>query len=172
MAEKRRKGGAVSAVRLLAEPVAAELGLSVWDVTFTKEGADNYLRIFIDKPEGIDIDDCVNMTHAVDPLLDQADPIDGQYILEVSSPGIDRKLNRLEHFQATLEQPVRVKLIRPMEDGRRELEGILMDVAENGDFELLLEDQKTLTFTKKECASVNRIDYFDDEDKNDEEVEE
>ena len=81
--------------------------------------------------------------------------------LEVSSPGINRKLTRPEHFEAFLEAPVRVKLIRPLENGVRELEGILIDVAENGDFEVITEEDTTVTFTRKECASVNLIEDYD-----------
>lgn len=73
-------------MRALAQPLAAELGLTLWDVTFTKEGADWYLRIFIDKPGGVSIDDCVDMTHALSPVLDREDPIPQEYTLEVSSP--------------------------------------------------------------------------------------
>lgn len=156
--EKKRRGSTTDIVRALAEPLAKELGLMIWDVTFTKEGADWYLRIFIDKTGGVGIDDCVDMTHAVNPVLDAEDPIPQEYILEVSSPGINRKLTRPEHFEAFLEAPVRVKLIRPLENGVRELEGILIDVAENGDFEIITDEETTVTFTKKECASVNLIE--------------
>lgn len=82
--------------------------------------------------------------------------------MEVSSPGINRKLTRPEHFEAFLEAPVRVKLIRPLENGVRELEGILIDVAENGDFEVITEEDTTVTFTRKECASVNLIEDMTD----------
>ena len=148
-------------VRALAEPLAKELGLIIWDVTFTKEGADWYLRIFIDKEGGVGIDDCVDLTRAINPVLDSEDPIPQEYTLEVSSPGINRKLTRPEHFEAFLEAPVRVKLIRPLENGVRELEGILIDVAENGDFEVITEEDTTVTFTRKECASVNLIEDYD-----------
>ena len=95
------------------------------------------------------------------PVLDSEDPIPQEYTLEVSSPGINRKLTRPEHFEAFLEAPVRVKLIRPLENGVRELEGILIDVAENGDFEVITEEDTTVTFTRKECASVNLIEDYD-----------
>lgn len=162
MAEERKKRGSTTEiVRALAQPLAAELGLTLWDVTFTKEGADWYLRIFIDKPGGVSIDDCVDMTHALNPVLDREDPIPQEYTLEVSSPGINRKLTRPEHFEAFLEAPVRVKLIRPLENGVRELEGILIDVQENGDFEIITDEETTVTFTKKECAAVHLIEDYD-----------
>lgn len=161
--EKKKRGSTTDVVRALAAPLAAELGLTLWDVTFTKEGADWYLRIFIDKPGGVSIDDCVDMTHAVNPVLDSEDPIPQEYTLEVSSPGINRKLTRPEHFEAFLEAPVHVKLIRPLENGVRELEGILIDVLENGDFKIITDEETTVTFTKKECAAVHLIEDYDTE---------
>ena len=101
------------------------------------------------------------LARAINPVLDSEDPIPQEYTLEVSSPGINRKLTRPEHFEAFLEAPVRVKLIRPLENGVRELEGILIDVAENGDFEVITEEDTTVTFTRKECASVNLIEDYD-----------
>lgn len=157
---QKKKGSTTDVVRGIAEPLAEALGLRIWDVTFTKEGADWYLRIFIDKSEGVSIDDCVELTRAVNPVLDSEDPIPQEYTLEVSSPGINRKLTRPEHFKAFLEAPVHVKLIRPMENGVRELEGILIDVQENGDFEVITDEETTVTFTKKECASVNLIEEY------------
>ena len=161
--EKKKRGSTTDVVRALAAPLAAARGLTLWDVTFTKEGADWYLRIFIDKPGGVSIDDCVDMTHAVNPVLDSEDPIPQEYTLEVSSPGINRKLTRPEHFEAFLEAPVHVKLIRPLENGVRELEGILIDVLENGDFEIITDEETTVTFTKKECAAVHLIEDYDTE---------
>ena len=161
--EKKKRGSTTDVVRALAAPLAAELGRTHWDVSVTKEGADWDLRIFIDKPGGVSIDDCVDMTHAVNPVLDSEDPIPQEYTLEVSSPGINRKLTRPEHFEAFLEAPVHVKLIRPLENGVRELEGILIDVLENGDFEIITDEETTVTFTKKECAAVHLIEDYDTE---------
>ena len=155
------KGNVVSKVREIIAPYLEELGLDLWDIQYRKEGTERYLRIFIDKEGGVGIDDCVDLTHAINPVLDSEDPIPQEYTLEVSSPGINRKLTRPEHFEAFLEAPVRVKLIRPLENGVRELEGILIDVAENGDFEVITEEDTTVTFTRKECASVNLIEDYD-----------
>jgi len=84
-------------VRALAEPVAEEIGCWVWDVEFVKEGARRILRITIDSEEGITIDDCEKMHRAIDPILDEADPLEAQYYLEVSSPGVERELRTEEH---------------------------------------------------------------------------
>ena len=166
---KAKKKTTVEIVTELALPIAEKLGLDLWDVNYEKEGTEWYLRIFIDKVSGVDINDCVDMTHEINPILDEVDPIKGEYTLEVSSPGINRKLTKKEHFEKFLEAPVRVKLVRPLEDGRREIEGILIDVFDNGDFEVIIEEDTTVTFTKKECSSVILLDddfdnFSDDEE--------
>ena len=124
MASKGKGGNTVNTVWQLAEPYAKELGLELWDVRFEKEGADWFLRIFIDKEGGVSIDDCVDMSHAIDKPLDEADPIEQSYCLEVCSPGVERELKRDEHFLKFIGSPVMVKLIRPLEN-KREYNGIL-----------------------------------------------
>ncbi len=158
MSPDQKKKNTAQRVWEMAAPLAEELGLDLWDVRFEKEGADWYLRIFIDKEGGVSIDDCVNMTHAVNPVLDREDPIPQEYLLEVSSPGWERKLVRPEHFKAYLGQPVRAKLHRPLEDGTRLLEGILLRAGENGEFELQLDEETSVTLEKKECSSVNVVE--------------
>ena len=101
------------------------MGLRLWDVVFEKEGPDWYLRILIDRDGTMDTDTCAEVSHALDPILDEADPIDQSYYLEVGSPGLGRKLTRPEHYEALKGQKVRAKLIRPNADGVRELSGIL-----------------------------------------------
>ncbi|MDD6807508.1 MAG: ribosome maturation factor RimP [Oscillospiraceae bacterium] len=150
-------GNVISAVWEIAEPLAKELGLEIWDICFVKEGADHYLRIFIDKEDGISIDDCVNMSHAIDKPLDVADPIDCSYCLEVSSPGAERKLVRNEHFEKYLGKKIWVKLIRSTEDGR-EFKGIL-DSYEDGNVTMTTDAGKTLIFNKKEASFVKADDF-------------
>lgn len=156
--EPKKKGNVAQRVWEMAAPLAAELQLRIWDVQFVKEGADWVLRIFIDKDGGVGIEDCVNMTHAINPVLDREDPIPQEYLLEVSSPGMERKLTRPEHFQAYLGAPVQVKLIRPLEDGRRVLEGELLRAEPDGTFEVRLDEETSVTFEKKECSSVHLIE--------------
>ena len=98
MAGKNKKS-TVEVVYELAKPIADSLGLNIWDIRFLKEGAGWYLRIFIDKPEGITIEDCENMSRAIDEPLDKADPIDQNYCLEVCSPGLERELIKEEQLQ-------------------------------------------------------------------------
>ena len=115
----------VDAVAEMARPVAQRIGLMIWDVRFVKEGATWYLRIFIDKPGGVFISDCEDLSKAIDPLLDEADLIAQSYILEVSSPGIERELTRDEHFEWMTGRRILIRLIRPL-DGVREFTGRLV----------------------------------------------
>jgi len=109
----------------LIKDAVEEQGVSLWDVRFLKEGASWYLRVFIDKPEGISIDDCTNVSHAIDPIIDAADPIDVSYYLEVCSPGIERELTRPSHFEKSVGSTVHLKLYKP-KDGVREFTGRLI----------------------------------------------
>ena len=152
--EKKHKGNVADVVREMAQPIAASLGLDLWDVRYVKEGADWFLRIFIDRPEGVSLDDCTAMSHAVDGPLDELDPIPQSYSLEVCSPGINRQLTRPEHFEAFLGAPVRVRLIRPMEDGTRVLSGELEDYTEDGAVVLKMDEETACTIEKKEIVSV------------------
>lgn len=157
MASKKKGGSTVNTVWQLAQPIAESLGLELWDVRFEKEGADWFLRIFIDKDGGVSIDDCVEMSHAVDKPLDEADPIEQSYCLEVSSPGVERDLKRDEHFEKCLGEKIMVKLIRPV-DGQREFKGIL-ESYDNGNFELLTEEGTKLMINKKEASYVKLDDF-------------
>ena len=82
------------AVLALAEPVAAQQGCEIWDVEYVKEAGGRYLRVYIDKPDGVSIQDCENFSRALDPILDEADPIPDSYVFEVSSAGAERQLNQ------------------------------------------------------------------------------
>ena len=126
----------------------------LWDVRFVKEGASHYLRIFIDKPEGISINDCTDVSHAVDPVIDEADPIDGSYYLEVCSPGIDRELSRPHHFEYGIGKEITVKLFKAI-DGKKEFTGTLKSY----DGSIVIElDGNTLTFNKGEYSKVHIFD--------------
>ena len=92
----------ISAVEQVAVPLAEGMGYRVWDVEFVKEGADKYLRITLDNDEGITIEDCEKFHRAIDPVLDEVDPINEPYILEVSSPGLERELCKDSHIEACI----------------------------------------------------------------------
>ncbi len=161
MADKKNGGGTVAVCRRLAEPVAAELGLTLWDVRFVKEGATWYLRFIIDREEGVSMDDCVAMSRRINPILDEADPISHAYCMEVMSPGVERELTRPEHFEYCTGWPVVVRLIRPV-DGVREFAGVLKGLVDN-EVRLETEDGER-TFARKDISMVHVIDMDEGED--------
>lgn len=146
-------GVAEKVFTLIKETVEAE-GVTLWDVRFVKEGASHYLRVFIDKPEGICIDDCTAVSHAIDPVIDEADPIDVSYYLEVCSPGLGRQLVREEHFTASVGKPVRIKLFKAI-DGKKEIVGDLKKY--DGTFTVVTENGE-VTLQKSEVAKINLAD--------------
>lgn len=158
MASKGKGGATVAAVQALADRIAQELGLSIWDVTFTKEGAGYYLRIYIDRDGGVGIEDCERFSRAIDEPLDELDPIEQGYCLEVCSPGIERSLAKPAHFTACLGQRVMVRMIRPV-DGERDFKGVLEDY-DGGRITVRLDSGRGLTFTKKETGFI-KLDDFD-----------
>lgn len=137
-------------VYALVKETVESCGVNLWDVRFVKEGASHYLRIFIDKPDGITINDCTDVSHAVDPIIDEVDPIDGSYYLEVCSPGTERELTREHHFEYGIGKTVTVKLFKAL-DGKKEFTGVLK--AYNGD--LTLDTEKgEMTFAKGSYSKV------------------
>lgn len=152
------KGNTVVKVAEIVAPYAEELGLDIWDIRFVKEGTDWYLRIFIDKDGGVSIDDCVDLTHAITKPLDDADPISQSYLLEVSSPGVERELITDSHFEKYIGAAVMMRLIRPI-DKVRDFSGILKNY-ENGLITVELADGEELTVNKKETSYV-KLDDFD-----------
>ena len=138
-------------VAQLAQPLAEAAGCSLWDVEYVKEAGTWYLRIYIDKETGVSIDDCEAVSRPLSDALDEADPIEGSYTLEVSSAGADRALKKPEHFRQFLGEQVDVKLYRARE-GRKELTGALK-AYENGDVTVELPGGD-VTLEKKDVAQV------------------
>ena len=153
----KKRGSTVQAVEKLAQPIAEELGLELWDICYLKEGAQWVLRIYIDKPGGVSIDDCEAMSRAIDGPLDELDPIEGSYSLEVSSPGVERELSRREHFEKCIGMRVAVRLFKPLEDNRRELSGVLTRLNEDDTFVLSVGNEM-ITLPRKVCTRI----YLDD----------
>lgn len=143
-----------SRVRSLLTPTAEALGYAIWDVEYVKEGAEMVLRITIDKPEGITIDDCEAMHRAIDPILDEADPIENAYRLEVSSPGLERELSRPEHFASAIGEMIEVRLFAPL-DGRRTVTGTL--VAADDDSVTVAENGQNTVLPKSAVAKVKTM---------------
>lgn len=154
-----KKTSTVDTARRIIQPVLDQMGLELWDTRFEKEGSSWFLRYFIDKEGGVTIQDCENVSRAVERLLDEADPISQSYILEISSPGIERKLIRDEHYARYIGHDVLVRLIRPVQ-GMRDFVGAL--TAKNGDdITIRLDEDTEMTFRKSEAAFVRLYVDFD-----------
>ena len=138
-------------VAALAAPVVEEHGCTLWDVEYVKEAGEWFLRLYIDKAEGVSINDCEAISRVVSDLLDEADPIEGSYTFEVSSAGLERALKKPEHFAACMGQTVDVKLYRARE-GRKELTGVLKGY-DNGNVTVKLPGGD-VTLEKKDVAQV------------------
>ena len=158
---KKSSGGVVKAVRAIAEPLAEQLGYVIWDVEYVKEGADMYLRITIDNEEGILIEDCERMHRAIDPLLDEADPIEGAYHLEISSPGIERELKTDMQINACEGWDVEVRLYAPI-NGAKSYLGVLLGLDEEGNIAIADPDtQEPMVFARSAVASLRTRYDFD-----------
>lgn len=139
------------------EPKVNELGLSIYDIDYVKEGTNWYLRVFIDKDEGISIEDCENVSRAIDPLLDELNPIKTAYSLEVSSPGIERVIRRDEHFQRYIGEKVEVSLFKPINDMKK-IECILKD--SNNDEITVNYENNDIKIDRKNISLVKTIYEF------------
>lgn len=140
-----------------ARPVVEEHGCELWDVEYVREGADYFLRVYIDKEGGVDISDCEAISRAMDPILDEADPIQGSYHFEVCSAGLERVLKRPGDFERFIGSPIMIKLYRPR-NGLKELPGMLRGYEED---RVTAEcGKETITFEKSEVAQVRlRVEF-------------
>ena len=141
----------------LAAPAIAEQGCTLWDVEYVKEAGTWYLRILLDKEGGVDIDDCEAISRAMDPILDEKDPVPGSYHFEVCSAGLERALKRPGDFERFMGSPITVKLYRPY-NGLKELPCVLRGYE---DGKLTVESGKeTITFEKSQVALVRlRVEF-------------
>ena len=135
-------------------PTVTELGYRLWDVTYSKIGADYHLEITIDKDGGVNIEDCERVHRAVDPILDEVDPIEGFYYLEVSSPGIERELRTEEHILSSIGCEVAAKLYTA-KDGKKAVEGTLKSY-ENGTV-VITEDEREVSLEIKEISKLQTV---------------
>ena len=144
-------------VAKLAQPVVEEKGCELWDVEYVREGSERFLRIYLDKEGGVDINDCEAVSRAMDPILDEADPIPESYHFEVCSAGLERALKRPGDFARFLGSPITVKLYRPR-NGLKEIPDVLRGYEEG---RVTLEAGKeTITFEKSEVALVRlRVEF-------------
>ena len=154
---KQSGGNTAQRVEALVRPTVEGMGLRLWDVVFEKEGPDWYLRVLIDKDGTMDTDTCADVSHALDPILDEKDPIPDSYHFEVCSAGLERVLKRPGDFQQFLHSPVLVKLYRPR-DGAKEYPGTL-EGYDNGRVTIAT-GSGSLTFEKSEIAQVRlRVEF-------------
>ena len=155
---KNNSGKNIAAtVREIITPTAHEMGYYLWDVEFVKEGADKHLRITIDNEDGINIEDCEKFHRAIDPILDEVDPISESYILEVSSPGIERELKYPEHIDACEGWDVEVKLYAPR-GGAKMFRGVLVGYDDDENIVIEIGGEK-VGFKPDEIAKI--ATYFD-----------
>lgn len=126
----------------MLRPIITALSCELWGVEFVAQGKHSILRVYIDKPEGVSVDDCAAVSHQISGVLDVEDPISGEYVLEVSSPGLDRPLFTLAQFAAFKGSKVAIKLRIPF-DGRRNFKGIL-NGTEDEDILLIVDDDEFL----------------------------
>ena len=156
---KKNSKNIASTVADLIGPTVAELDYDLWDVEYVKEGSEYYLRITIDREEGITIDDCELVHRTIDPMLDEADPIEDSYHLEVSSPGIERELKYDWHFEAFIGAEVEAKLYAPV-NGAKSYRGVLVGYSETeiiinvGDTDVALPSDKV--------SKVNTVYNFEE----------
>lgn len=144
-------------VRELIEDTVRRAGCTLWDVEFTKVGADYHLIVTIDKPEGVWIEDCERVSRAIDPLLDEADPIEQSYRLEVSSPGLERELRTDAHIAACMGQRVEARFFAPR-DGQKSLCGTLAGYAD-GILTITAENGEAVSVPRAEVAKLQTL-YF------------
>ena len=144
-------------VTQFAKPIVESHGCSLWDVEYVREGSEYFLRLYIDKDGGVDITDCEKISRAVDPILDEKDPIAESYHFEVCSAGLERALKRPGDFERFMGSAVMVKLYRPY-NSMKEIPGILRGYEEG---RVTVEAGKeTITFEKSQVALVRlRVEF-------------
>ena len=138
-------------VAQFAEPVVVAAGCSLWDVEYVREGSERFLRVYIDKEGGVDITECETVHRALDPILDEQDPIAESYHFEVCSAGLERALKRPGDFEKFMGSKVLIKLYKP-KDGTKEIKGVLTGY-ENGNVTVDC-GGSAMTFEKQEVALV------------------
>ena len=142
-------------IEALVKEKIENIGYELYDVEYAKEGKNYFLRIFIDKPEGIDIEDCEKVNNEINDILDTADYIKEQYFLEVSSPGIERNLRKKKHLEQNIGNEVYIKLFQKDKSGKKEYEGILKEF--NEELIILEED---IQIERKNIAQIKTVYHW------------
>jgi len=137
----------------LIKETVSNLQIEIYDVEYVKEGNGWFLRIYIDKENGVDINDCETVSRAIEPVIDDAEVINGQYCLEVSSPGIERVLRRTEHFEKYIGHEIEISLYKSV-DNKRSFRGILKEADE---LKIVIDD---ISFERKDISKVKTVFNF------------
>ena len=137
----------------LLDPILSDKGFELWDIEYVKEGADYYLRAYIDKEGGITIDDCVDVSRALSDELDREDFIPDAYILEVSSPGLGRALKKDRDYERSIGQEIDIKTYKPV-DGCKEFTGVLK-AFDKDTVELVTLSGNSMIFNRADVAKAN-----------------
>ena len=145
-------------VESLIKEKIESLGYYLYDVEYVKEGAEYYLRIYIDKETGIDLNDCEKVSNEINDLLDKADYIKEQYYLEVSSPGIERILKKDKHLEQNIGKKIDVKLFKKDEKGKKEYKWILKKFNQE---EIIIEAEETTQIERKNISQIKTIYDWD-----------
>ena len=139
-------------VAAFAEPIVKEHGCELWDVDYVREGSEYFLRLYIDKDGGVNIQDCETVSRALSDQLDAEDYIEDAYILEVSSPGLGRTLKKEKHLSKSIGMEVELKTFKPV-NGSKDFEGVLK-AFDNDTLTLTVEDDQDLVFQRKDIAVI------------------
>lgn len=141
-------------VEQLVKPKIEEIGYELYDVEYVKEGKNYFLRIFIDKKNTIDINDCEKVNNAITDILDEANYIKEQYFLEVSSPGIERILRKDKHLESNIGEKINIKLFKKDENNKKEYQGILEKY--NNEI-IIIKDEKEIQIQRKNIAQIKTV---------------
>lgn len=137
--------------KLLSEKIES-IGYELYDVEYSKEGKNYFLRIFIDKPDGIDLNDCEKVNNEINEILDKANYIKDQYFLEVSSPGIERIIRKEKHLKKYIGNEVNIKLFKKDEQGKKEYQGILKNFDQDS-----IELEQNIKIQRKNIAQIKTV---------------
>lgn len=136
----------------LVTPILEKYGFELYDVEYVKEGGNNYLRVYIDKPGGIAVNDCETVAREMNPILDEKDFIPDSYVFEVSSPGLGRALKKDKHLLKSIGEEVEIRTFRPI-NHEKQFEGILKSF-DDKELTIALNDEQELTFARTDVALI------------------
>lgn len=154
-----QKKNTAQIVREIVEPIITGLGYRIWDIEYSKIGVERHLEITIDSDNGIEITDCEKVHRAIEGAIDEADPIEDFYYLDVSSPGLERSIRTPEHYKACIGETVEIKLFSALE-GKKSIVGELVGYDENVD-ELRIREKNGSEYTVSRKAVSKANIYFE-----------